>query len=116
MIDTPPTHVELLAIARAVRRQSVLGDVEGLHRELARLRTELVLHLHSEQPTLASAGGTAAEVARDGQRRLLALLDDLLSSTEEDPGACNCLLRAAEVDVVLRRQAKLEAAALGARR
>ena len=107
------SHLDLLRIASSVRRRSVLGDTEGLHAELARLRTELVLHLHAEQDQLARVRGASGTVAREGQRRLVALLDELLTDSSGDGADCNCLLRAAEIEVALGRQARLEQAVLG---
>ncbi|HET6949949.1 MAG TPA: hypothetical protein VFI47_06230 [Acidimicrobiales bacterium] len=106
-----PSHVDLLVTSRGVRRAAVDADTERLHRELSRLRTALVLHLQAERARLHD--GPAATITRDGQRRLLALLDDLLDDTCDDAGTCTCVVRAAEIDHALRRQALLEANVIG---
>ncbi len=106
------SHVDLVAVSGALRRAAATGDVHGTHLELVRLRTALVEHLQAELGAVSRLSGAAAAVARDGQRRLLALLDDLLADTCDTCdtlGTCNCLVRAAEVGAALRRQARLEA-------
>lgn len=104
------SHVDLLAVSGALRRAAARDDIDRTHVELVRLRTDLVEHLHAERGAVSRLPGAAAVVARDGQRRLLALLDDLLADTCDDLDTCNCLVRAAEVGAALRRQARLEAA------
>jgi hypothetical protein len=103
------SHVDLVAASGALRRAAAGGDLDRTHVELVRLRSELVEHLHAELGAVSRLTGAAATVARDGQRRLLALLDDLLADTCDGPDSCNCLVRAAEVGAALRRQARLEA-------
>lgn len=107
------SHVDLVAASGALRRAAASGDVDSTHTELVRLRSALVEHLHAELGAVPRLAGAAATVARDGQRRLLALLDDLLADTCDTCdalGTCNCLVRAAEVGAALRRQVRLEAA------
>jgi hypothetical protein len=113
-MTTAPSHHDLLAIARAVRGAAIRDDIEHMHIQLARLRTALVHHLQAEGARLATAPGSAATVARDGQQRLLRLVDEVVSGTGDDAG-CNCLVRAAELEVALRRQAMLEVAVLDQR-
>lgn len=105
MTTTTPSHLDLLTIAEAVRRHSVTGDTDGLHAELELLRRTLAEHVLAEQGLFADLPDSEAAVARDGQERLVALVDELLEATGGD---CNCLVRAAEVDVVLARQTRLE--------
>ena len=104
------SHVDLLEASGALRRAAAGGDVDRIHRELVRLRTDLVEHLHAGRAAVSRLPGATATVAGEGQRRLLALLDDLLADTYDDLTSCNCLVRAAEVGAALRRQARLEAA------
>lgn len=105
-----PSHLELLTVARAVRHAAISDDTDRLHVELCRLRTDLLLHLHAETEALSDLSTAAASVVADGQRRLLGLLDDLLFVSDDGRAeGCCCLVRAAEVEVALRRQARLEA-------
>lgn len=101
-------HGDLLTVARAVRRSAVGDDTVRLHSELSQLRAELVHHLHAEREHLDALPGMAAAVIRDGQERLLRLLTDVLFSAGNRPDECNCIVRAAEVELALRRQATLE--------
>jgi len=112
----PPSHLDLLDVAREVRRAAVADDLTGVHRELSRLRTDLVSHLHAERDRLGSLAGATPVVVADGHRRLLRLLDDLLFRSGGDTSECSCIVRSAELEVALRRQAKLEAVLLGERR
>lgn len=107
-----PSHVELLAVARGLRRAALTDDLDAVHRELSRLRSDLVHHLRGERDALAGLPGAAPIVVRDGQVRLLRLLNELLFTVSDDPAECACLVRSAEIEVVLRRQAKLESALL----
>jgi hypothetical protein len=108
-----PSHVDLLAMARAVRRAAVNGPGEALRAELSRLRTGLVRHLLAEERPLSRLDGAVGRVTREGQERLLALVNDVLGSTEDDDGTCNWIVRTAEFELRLRRQARLESAVLG---
>jgi hypothetical protein len=109
-VTPAPSHLELLAVARAVRRAAVVDDTDRLHTELSRLRTNLVRHVHAERDMVSNLPAPAARVVGDGQRRLLRLLDELLFASDDDAVAgCTCLVRAAEVELALRRQARLEA-------
>lgn len=112
-MTTAPSHLDLLTIAGSVRRLSVTDDTDGLHAELARLRERFLEHVLDEEATLAQLSGPASAVARDGQERFLAMIDELL---QVEGDQCNCLVRAAEVDVALGRQAKLENELISRRR
>lgn len=105
----PVTHVDLLSIAREVRRAAASADTRRLHSALTRLRVALVEHVASERAELDVLPDSAARVARDGQRRVLRLLSDVLFDTSDAGADCNCLVRAAEIELALRRQARLEA-------
>jgi hemoglobin len=107
-------HLDLLAIARDVRDAVERDDTDALHAELTRLRAAVMDHVHAERPQLDALTGSAAVVVVDGQQRLLRLLTEVLFTPTDQDGAddCNCLVRAAEIDLALRRQAKLEGALL----
>lgn len=105
-----PTHVDLLAMAHAVRRAVVDDDTETMHVLWCQLRADLATHVRSERERLPEHGSLGVMVV-DGQRRLLELLDEVMLGMGRDPD-CNCLVRAAEVEVALRRQARLEATIL----
>jgi hypothetical protein len=108
-VTAAPSHRELLSITAAARRAAVSGNRALVHAELARLRAALIRHLDAEEADLDALPGTAAIVAHDGQRRLLRLIDDIDGGVDCDQDGCNCLVRAAGIDVALRRQARLEA-------
>jgi hypothetical protein len=71
-------------------------------------------HVHAERVQLDALPDPAAAVAREGQRRLLRLLTDVLFTSDDRDGLddCNCVVRGAEIELAVRRQAKLEAALL----
>jgi hypothetical protein len=108
-VTAPPSHRDLLSITAAVRRAAVSGDTALVHAELDRFRVALTRHLAAERDEIDALPGTAAVVARDGQRRLLHLLDDIVEGRSCEHGGCNCLVRTARIEVALRRQARLEA-------
>ena len=105
----PPSHGDLVAIAHALRESAIVGDTERLHADLARLRTALVYHLRDEQERMPDEPAATGEVVSDGQRRLLRLVDDAVFEALRDQSTCTCLVRAAEIDLAVRRQARLEA-------
>jgi hypothetical protein len=108
-VTKPPSHVDLLAIARDVRLAAIGEDAATLHAELTRLRDGLVQHLRAEQDDVDALPGTAAEIAHNGQRRLLRLLNDVLVGLNRDADGCNCLVRVVQIEATLLRQARLEA-------
>ena len=110
-----PSHLDLLALARRVRDAAVHGGADALHRELSQLHAALVQHVHAEADRFDGLSGATADVARNGQRRLLRLLSDVLFSEADtsDTERCNCLVRAAEIELALRRQAKVERVLFG---
>ena len=103
------SHPDLLTIAGRVRGAVEGDDTDRLHAELSRLRAALMDHIHAERRQLDALPRSAATVALEGQRRLLRLVTDVLFAPADQEGAdCNCLVRAAEIELALRRQAKLE--------
>jgi hypothetical protein len=108
------SHLDLLAMARSVRDAVERDDTQGLHAALTCLRTAVMGHVHIERAQLDALPDSAAAVALDGQRRLLRLLTDVLFTSDDRDGLddCNCVVRAAEIELAVRRQAKLEAALL----
>lgn len=104
-----PSHDDLLSTARVLRSEALGEDGDRVRRALARLRADLVHHVRAEEPRLATAPEAARAVVVDGQRRLLGLLDGALV----DVRTCACLVRTTELEVALRRQARLEAILLG---
>jgi hypothetical protein len=109
----PPSHLDLLAAAADLRRAAVVDDLTGVHRELSRLRSDLVRHLQGERGELAALPGAMPVVVRDGHQRLLRLLNDVIMNENNDVAECTCLVRSAEIEVALRRQAMLETAVFG---
>lgn len=103
-----PTHLDLLELARAVRRAAAAGNTESLHAELTRLRHRLRLHVQAELAAWGAPASAAGAVTVAGQRRLLSLVDRLLFDTGTAAGGCDCRRRAAEIELALRRQARLE--------
>lgn len=108
----PPSHGDLIAIAHALREATIVGDSEQLHADLARLRTALVHHVSDEQTRMPDDLAATDSIIRDGQRRLLRLVDEVVFEALRDEPTCTCLVRAAEIELALRRQARLEATLL----
>jgi len=106
--DPPSSHFNLLRIARSVRAAAAVADDDALHSELCRLRTALMDHVHAEREQWSGDTDPVARIVEDGQHRLLRLVDDLLFGPRDDAEECSCLVRAAEVEAALRRQARLE--------
>lgn len=109
-----PSHLDLMAIARQVRRAVERDDADELHARLSRLRTELMDHVRAERPELDDLPGATAAVALDGQQRLLRILTETLFTPtgHNDPDACTCIVRAAEIELALHRQIELETSLL----
>ena len=103
-----PSHLDLLDLARDVRRAAIGDDTDVLHAELTRLRHHLRLHVRAEHARLEEPASAAAAVTLAGQRRLLALVDALLFEAGTTTDGCRCRHRAAEIELALRRQARLE--------
>lgn len=109
------SHVDLLAVARRVRCAAERDDIEALHAELTRLRTAVMDHVRAERERLDELPGSAGTVVADGHERLLRLLSEVLftpAAADADDGGCNCIVRSAEIELSIRRQAQLEDALL----
>lgn len=104
-----PSHDDLLATARVLRAEALGDDGERVRGALARLRDDVVHHLRAEEGHLATAPAAARAVVLGGQRRLLGLLEEAIG----DVRTCACLVRTTELEVALRRQARLESILLG---
>ncbi len=108
-VSDTSSHLDLLAIARDLRRAATDRDVGGVHAVLTRLRAALVEHAAAETTELAELPESTGGLARDGQRRLIRLIDDVLFDSVDGSSECNCIVRAVEIDLAVRRQARLEA-------
>lgn len=97
-----------MGAARAIQQAAVDDDLDRLHVELSRLRTALVEHLHATGDD-TQPSDTPHHVMRQGLERLLRFTDDLIFVTAERDVDCTCLVRAAELQSLLTRQARLEA-------
>jgi hypothetical protein len=112
-VNGAASHLDLLSMARDVRHAAEDDDTERLHAELARLRSALLNHMHAEGEHVGALPASARRVITDGHRRLLRLLDEVLFGPEDGgEDGCTCLVRAAEIQLSLRRQAQLEATLL----
>lgn len=105
----PVTHLDLLNASRDVQRLAAGEDADALHDEVCRLRNALVAHMHDERAADKRLDDQTQRLARHGQQRLLRFVDELLCSTSEDQvDHCSCLVRAAELRMLLLRQVRLE--------
>ena len=102
------SHLDLLAAAREIDQAALAHDVDGVHRGLCALRNLLQRHLQLEASRFDDLPPAAAEAIRNGQRRLLAAVDELLARSERAEGSCRCLDRAMHLKALLVRQAQLE--------
>jgi hypothetical protein len=96
-----------MASVSAIRDVARVEDVEGLHLALCRLRNELAEHIALESDAIEGMPGAVAEPVRQGQRRVLRFVDDMLTESSDDAG-CACMVRAAELRGLLVRQIRLE--------
>jgi hypothetical protein len=103
------THVDLVTTASAIRAAAAEDDLDSLHGALSRLRSDLVCHVQAERTQLSAVADRLRCHVEEGQQRLLAVLDDLVFGSDRSAEECNCLLRAAQVEALVRRQADLEA-------
>lgn len=108
------SHLDLMALADVITHAARTDDVDGVHMALCQLRNDLIDHVASESDAVAGMSAAAAGPVRNGHRKLLAFIDDLLADPGEDDG-CSCVVRAAELRAFLMRQIRLEGS-LGARR
>jgi hypothetical protein len=105
---TPPgSDLDLRGAARAIQQAAVDDDLDRLHLELSRLRTALVEHLHGVDDE-HHLSDTAHQIVRQGLERLLRFVDELIFVTDGHDKDCTCLVRAAELQGLLTRQARLE--------
>lgn len=93
----------------AVRTATINDDAAAVHEALVLLRATLAAQ-STEEHTVATSGAPAA-VAAAGWQRILDRLDALLDRVGTDDHDCTCVVRAVELDLALRRQAKLDAVA-----
>jgi hypothetical protein len=109
------TTRDLRAAAAAIHSAVAADDADALHEALVRLRRQIVERTRAGAE-LDRLPGALPTVVRGGQERLLAMIDDLLFVDDDGTGRCPCLDRAADLEVRVRRQARLEATALPAAR
>lgn len=105
-MEDPPRRLDMLSAARAVQRAATEGDVDVLHDEVCRLRNALAEHAASCGRD--DNGDVRHRLARHGQRRLLHLIDEILSTTQHGADTCTCMVRGAELRSMLIRQLRLE--------
>jgi hypothetical protein len=106
MATTPvPDHVELLTLAREVQLAAAVSDAH-LDARIERLARGIRTHVEADRAGLDRLPPPVASLLHKGQERLL----DALSALEKQ--LCRdeqrCLVRAAELTVLLGRQALLE--------
>ncbi len=104
----PPSHADLLRIASHLRAAVAADDDGRVHSELCCLRNALMDHLQHERDRLPSDADVVSSLVIHGQQHLLVLVNELLVGARDMADECNCVLRAAEVDLAVRRQARLE--------
>jgi hypothetical protein len=108
--DRPFSHIELLAMSRHVCNAAAESDADQLHLDLCRLRNALVIHVQAESARVNAMSEISRRVVINGQRRLINLIDDLLSAVDDGTTGCPCIRRSAELTQMLVRQARLESA------
>jgi hypothetical protein len=108
--DEPFSHIELLAISRHVCNAAAESDADQLHLDLCRLKNALVVHVQAERPRINAMRETSRRILINGQRRLINMIDDLLSVADDGATGCPCIRRSAELTQMLVRQARLESA------
>lgn len=102
------SHLDLLAAARQIDQAALAHDVDGVHRGLCELRNLLGRHVQLESSCFDDLPPAAAEAIRNGQRKLLEVVDELLVRSERDEGSCRCLDRSMHLKALLLRQAQVE--------
>lgn len=103
------SHRGLLSAVRSVQSAAMRRDLDAVHRRMCELRSLLVAHLHAEEKTFENLSPIVRDAVQAGQRRLLQRLDGLLAQVESDDGDCRCLVEAAELALLVARQARFEA-------
>ena len=106
------THDELLRLARAIQAAAIVDDLHELSRRAQHLRRALRNHIEFERENQAPLPAPLRAVVFGGQDRLLRLAESIGHDADGDR-ECACVRRGAELVVALRRQATLEALALG---
>lgn len=101
------SHLDLMTSVTVIRDVARVADVDGLHVALCRLRNELAEHIALESDAIDGMSGAVAVPVRQGQRRLLEFVDDMLTEAGDDAD-CACIVRAAELRGLLVRQIRLE--------
>jgi hypothetical protein len=106
------SHDDLLRLARAIQAAGIVDDLHELSRLAHHLRRALRRHIASERVSQQALPAPLRSVVFDGQDRLLRLAESIGHDADGDR-ECACVRRGAELVVALRRQATLEARALG---
>ena len=101
------SHLDLLALSAEIGDAARSEDLNGLHAALCRLRNGLAAHIAMEAEAVAAMRG-AADTVRNGQRRLVRLVDAMLAADDDGDGRCACIVRAAELRAGLVRQVRIE--------
>ena len=81
------SHLDLMASVTVIGDVARAEDVDGLHLALCRLRNELAEHIALESDAIDGMSGAVAEPVRQGQRRLLKFVDDMLTEASDDAGS-----------------------------
>ncbi|MDD9371347.1 MAG: hypothetical protein PV358_14605 [Acidimicrobiales bacterium] len=106
------SHDDLLRLARAIQAAGIVDDLHELSRLAQHLRRALRRHIASERVSQQALPAPLRSVVFGGQDRLLRLAESIAHDADGDR-ECACVRRGAELVVALRRQAALEARALG---
>ena len=110
MVKSAPNHLELVALAREVQLAAAAADRGRLRHLVRRLSTSIADHVDEDAALHDVLPPTVRHLVSRGQQRLLdhARALEECASREE----ARCLLPAAELTVLLGRQAVLERAVL----
>lgn len=103
------SHIDLVTMAQAMRAAVVADDTNEVHRLLDDIRHGLIDHMAAIHIRLRDTEDVVAILIRQGQRRLLRLVESVIATVGEDPRLCSCIVRSVEIEDGLRRQAALEA-------
>ena len=106
------SHDGLLRLARAIQAAAIVDDLRELSRLAQHLRRGLRHHIESEREIQGPLPAPLRAVVFGGQDRLLRLAESIGHDADGDR-ECACVRRGAELVVALRRQATLEALAVG---
>ena len=110
MVRPAPSHLELVALAREVQLAAAAADRGRLRHLVRQLATSIAAHVDEDAARHDALPPPVRHLVARGQQRLL----DHARALEEHAGRddCRCLLPAAELTVLLGRQAVLERAVL----